>query len=176
VKNLKYHYTVVLCGGNTLFMNTKTRGSHKSPGIVKHTSNHGFSLIELMLVVVIIGILTALVAPRLIHRADEARVTAAKIQIKNYETALKRFKFDNAFYPTTDQGLAALVTAPETGIIPENYRPGGYLEKKHIEPDPWGNGYLYISPGTQGDYDIISYGADGLPGGKEYNADITNWD
>jgi general secretion pathway protein G len=140
---------------------------------VNHT---GFTLIEIMVVVIIIGILAALVAPRLIHRADEAKVMEAKIQIKNFETALKIFKMDNGFYPSTEQGLKALISPPEVGQIPENYRPGGYLEKKSISPDPWGNEYIYISPGEHGDYDIISYGADGKPGGEGYNADIVNWD
>jgi general secretion pathway protein G len=136
----------------------------------------GFTLIEIMVVMIIIGILAALVAPRLIHKVDEARVTEATIQIKNFETALRLFKADNGFYPSTEQGLEALISPPITGQIPENYRSDGYLEKKNISPDPWGNKYLYISPGEQDDYDIISYGADGRPGGEGYNADIVNWE
>ncbi len=135
----------------------------------------GFSLIELMVVLVIIGILAALVAPRLISRTDEARVTRAEIQIKNFETALRLFRTDNGFYPSTEQGLKALLSPPDEGQIPENYREGGYLEKRNLPSDPWGYPYIYISPGELGDYDIISYGADGTPGGEKYNADIINW-
>lgn len=134
----------------------------------------GFTLIEIMVVVIIIGVLAALVAPRLMHRVDDARVTKAEIQIMNFETALKMFKMDNGFYPSTLQGLNALISAPITGIVPENFRANGYLGKNTLETDPWGNEYIYISPGTQGDYDIISYGADSQPGGKGYNADIIN--
>lgn len=136
----------------------------------------GFTLIEIMVVVVIIGILLAIVAPRLIGRTDDARVVKAKAQIRNFETALKLFKMDNAFYPSTEQGLESLVTEPVSGKIARNFKKGGYLDKKKITLDPWGNQYIYISPGLQDDYDIISYGADGQPGGEEYDADITNWD
>ncbi len=136
----------------------------------------GFTLIEVMVVLFILAILAAIVAPRLIGRTDDARVVEAKVQIKNFETALKLFKMDNGFYPSTEQGLEALIEKPTTGKIPENYKTGGYLEKKKITPDSWGHSYVYISPGMQGDYDIISYGADGAPGGKGYDADITNWD
>ncbi len=134
----------------------------------------GFTLIEIMVVVIIIGILAALVAPRLMHRADDARVTEAEIQIMNFETALKMFKIDNGFYPSTEQGLSALISAPITGKIPENFRADGYLGNRTLKADPWGNEYIYISPGAQGDYDIISYGADKQPGGEGYNADIIN--
>lgn len=141
-----------------------------------NSQRKGFTLIEIMVVVVIIGILLAIVAPRLIGRTDDARVVKVKAQIKNFETALKLFKMDNAFYPSTEQGLEALITEPASGKIARNYKKGGYLDKKKITLDPWGNQYVYISPGLQGDFDIISYGADGQPGGEEYDADITNWD
>ncbi len=134
----------------------------------------GFTFIEIMVVMIIIGVLAALVAPRLMHRADDARVTEAEIQILNFETALKMYKMDNGFYPSTEQGLSALISAPMTGKVPENFRSGGYLGKRTLKTDPWDNPYIYISPGMQGDYDIISYGADRQPGGEGYNADIIN--
>lgn len=136
----------------------------------------GFTLLEIMVVMIIIGILAALVAPRLIGRLDDAKITEARIQIKNFETALRLFNADNGFYPTTEQGLEALIYPPATGRIPEHYRPGGYLEKKDVPKDPWGNDYVYMSPGAQGNYEITTYGADGLPGGEKNNADISNRD
>ena len=154
-------------------MNYELREKQKTTEPAEH-KNSGFTLIEMMVVVIIIGILAALVAPRLMQRADDARVTDAKVQIMNFETALKIFQMDNGFYPSTQQGLDALISEPLFGTIPENFRAGGYLGKKTLKPDPWGNEYIYISPGTQGDYDIISYGADGQPSGEGYNADIIN--
>lgn len=141
-----------------------------------NSQHAGFTLIEVMVVVIILGILAAIIAPRLIGRTDDAKVAQARIQIKNFETALKLFKMDNGFYPSTDQGLQALIKEPEIGALPKHYRKGGYLEKRGISPDPWDNAYVYISPGTENDYEIISYGADGEPGGEGYDADITNWD
>jgi len=144
------------------------------PSSIFH-SQRGFTLIEIMVVLFILAILTAIIAPRLIGRTDDARVAQAKIQIRNFETAIKLFKMDNGFYPSTEQGLEALISKPATGRIPQNYKEGGYLEQRKVSPDPWGNPYVYISPGTQGEYDIVSYGADGAPGGEGYDADITNW-
>lgn len=135
----------------------------------------GFTLIELMVVIVILGILAAIIAPRIVGRTDEAKVTEAKVQIKNFETALKLYKLDNGFYPATEQGLEALITKPEAGRIPPNWREGGYLEKKKVPADPWGAAYVYASPGQNGDYDILSYGADGVRGGEGYDADLESW-
>lgn len=148
-----------------------------SPALsLKPNPDRGFTLIEIMVVMIILGILASLVLPRLMGHTDKARVTEAEIQMKNFETALRLFKMDNGFYPSTEQGLEALIRIPETGQIPENYRPGGYLDKKRIETDPWGNEYIYISPGENDEYEIITYGADGKPAGEKYNADISNWD
>lgn len=135
----------------------------------------GFTLIEVLVVIFILSILAAIVAPKIIGRTDDARIAEARLQIKNFETALKLFKLDNGFYPSTEQGLEALITKPTTGRIPPNYREGGYLEQKKIPLDPWGNPYIYLCPGIHGDYDIISYGADGKEGGEGKDADITNW-
>jgi len=139
-------------------------------------NNKGFTLIEIMVVIVILALLAALVAPKLMGRTDDAKITDARVQIKNIETALKLYKLDNGYYPTTEQGLAALVTKPTVGVIPKGYKDGGYLESKKIPKDPWSNDYLYISPGEHGDYDLFSYGFDGVKDGEGKNADITSWD
>ena len=139
-------------------------------------NNKGFTLLEIIVVVFILSLLAAIVAPKIMGRTDDARIAEAKIQIRNFETALKLFKLDNGFYPGTEQGLAALVERPISGQIPQKYREGGYLEQKKIPLDPWGNPYMYISPGINGDFDIISYGADGKEGGEGKNADIKSWD
>lgn len=136
----------------------------------------GFTLLEIIVVVFILSLLVAIVAPRIIGRTDDARIAEAKIQIRNFETALKLFKLDSGFYPDTQQGLESLVEKPTTGRIPQNYREGGYLEQRKIPLDSWGNPYIYISPGLHGDFDIISYGADGKEGGKDKDADIKNYD
>lgn len=133
----------------------------------------GFTLIEIMVVVVILGILTALVAPNVIRRIDDARVTKAKNDIRAYETALNLYRMDNFRYPTTDQGLQALVTQPNDPNL-KNWKPGGYIQS--LRKDPWGNDYSYISPGSHGDYDLFTLGADGQPGGEGADADIGSWD
>jgi len=142
---------------------------------MKKIDQKGFTLIELLIVVAIISLLAAIVAPKLIGSSDEAKVASAKQQIANFETALKLFKIDNGFYPTSEQGLEALVSKPTSGREPKKYRDGGYLEKRGIPLDPWKNPYFYVSPGLNGDYDLMSFGADGKEGGSKYDADITNW-
>jgi len=137
-------------------------------------SQAGFTLIEIMVVVVILGILAGIVVPRLLDRPDEARRTKASVQIRSIEETLGLYKLDNGFYPTTDQGLRALVTKPTTGKIPKKYREGGYLRK--VPKDPWDNDYIFLSPGLHGDFDVISYGADGEQGGEGKNADINSWE
>jgi general secretion pathway protein G len=140
------------------------------------SNRKGFTLLEIIVVVFILSILVALVAPKIIGRTDDARITDTKLQIKNFEMALKLFKLDNGFYPDTQQGLEALIEKPTVGRIPPKYRDGGYLEQKKIPSDPWGNPYIYLCPGLHGDFDVISYGADGKEGGEGKDADIKNWD
>ena len=142
----------------------------------RRLEQRGFTLLEIIVVVFILSILAALVAPRIIGRTDDARITEAKVQIKNFETALKLFKIDNGFYPDTQQGLKALIEKPTTGQIPIHYREGGYLEQNKIPLDSWGNPYIYISPGLHGDFDLMSYGSDGKEGGEGKDADIKSWD
>ncbi len=136
----------------------------------------GFTLIELLVVILILGLLAGIVGPRLFSRADDAKQSAAKLQIESMGSAIKMYKIDNGVYPTTDQGLQALVAAPSSGNVPKNWKKGGYLEKKQVPKDPWGNDYIYLSPGVNGDFDLSSYGADGTPGGEDYNKDLNNWD
>jgi general secretion pathway protein G len=142
----------------------------------KIKTNHGFTLIELMVVIVILGILVSFIAPRLMGRPDEAKQVKARVQIESLETAIKLYKLDNGIYPTTEQGLQALVEQPQTGTLPKKWRKGGYLEKGKVPKDPWGNEFIYLSPGAHGDYDIIAYGADGVPGGEEFDKDISSWE
>jgi general secretion pathway protein G len=134
----------------------------------------GFTLIEIMVVVVILGILAALVVPQVMNRPDQAKVTVAKGDIKAIGAALDMYKLDNYSYPSTQQGLDALVEKPGGNPQPKNWNRDGYL--KRVPMDPWGNEYQYLSPGTQGQYDLYSYGADGKQGGSDLNADIGNWD
>lgn len=133
--------------------------------------NRGFTLIELMVVLVIMGVLAALIVPNILGRTDEARVTAAKTDIATIMQALKLYKLDNGMYPTQQQGLQALVVKPTTPPIPPNWKP--YLEK--LPTDPWGHPYQYLNPGIKGPVDVFSYGADGKPGGEGANADIGSW-
>ena len=140
------------------------------------TDNRGFSLIELMVVVIILGILAMYIGPKLMGRTEQAKETQTRVQIEALETALKLYKLDNGVYPSTEQGLLALVEQPETGIVPRKWRKGGYLEKGKVPADPWGNEFIFVSPGVNGDFDIISYGADGVPGGEDENKDINNWE
>lgn len=136
----------------------------------------GFTLIELMVVVVILGILAGLIVPRIMGRPEEARRMKARVQMESIETALKLYKLDNGNYPSTDQGLEALVQPPSVGQLPKKWREGGYLEKGKVPKDPWDNDYVYLSPGLHGDYDITSYGADAQPGGEGKDEDINSWE
>ncbi|MEE4605915.1 MAG: type II secretion system major pseudopilin GspG [Desulfobacteraceae bacterium] len=138
--------------------------------------NQGFTLIELMVVIIILGVLAMWVAPKIMDRPGEARQMKVRLDIQNLETALKLYKLDNGSYPSTEQGLQALVEMPESGTIPKKWKKGGYLEKGKVPNDPWGNDFVYLSPGLKGDFDIISYGADGVPGGEDENKDINNWE
>lgn len=133
----------------------------------------GFSLIELVVVIVILGILASLVAPQIMGNVDKALVQQAKTDMKSIETALKLYKLDNFNYPTTEQGLEALVSKTSIAPEPRNFKKDGYLDR--LPKDPWGRDYIYISPGDHGDFDIITYGRDGVPGGEGQDADIGNW-
>lgn len=134
----------------------------------------GFTFIEIMVVMAILALLAAMVVPRIMGRTDEAKRTAAKVQIRNIEGALQLYKLDTGVYPTTEQGLKALVEKPTVGIVPRNWKAGGYLAK--VPADSWGNPFKYTSPSPRGDYEVVSLGADGDIGGEGKNADISNWD
>ena len=140
---------------------------------MKTRNNAGFSLVEILVVLVIMGLLISVVAPTVLNRADEARVGKVLADFKNIETALKIYRLDNYVYPTTEQGLEALVEASTLEPEPRNFKEGGYLEE--VPLDPWGRPYLYMSPGEHGEVDLYSLGADGLAGGEDQSLDIGNW-
>ena len=142
----------------------------------KFGDDRGFTLIEIMVVIVILGVLATYVGVRLIGRTEQAKRTQARVQIATIETALKLYKLDNGSYPTTEQGLQALVEPPAVGKLPRAWREGGYLEKGKVPKDPWRNEYVYLCPGVHGDFDLISYGDDGEPGGEGKYEDINNWE
>lgn len=141
--------------------------------MIRLPSARGFTLIEVMIVIVILGVLAALIVPKVIGRPDEARVVAAKQDVSSLMQALKLYRLDNHRYPTTDQSLDALVSKPTIAPIPPNWKSGGYLER--LPKDPWGNNYLYLNPGVHGEIDVYSLGADGAAGGEGVDADIGSW-
>ena len=141
--------------------------------LIAFREQRGFTLLEVMVVIVILGILAALVVPRIISRPDEARVMAARQDIASLMQSLKLYRLDNQRYPTTEQGLQALVTKPTASPIPPNWKTGGYIER--LPKDPWGTPYQFLNPGVHGEIDIFSYGADGAPGGEDTNVDIGSW-
>ena len=134
---------------------------------------NGFTLIEVMVVVVILAILAALIVPKIMSRPDEARAVAAKQDIATIVQALRLYRLDNTRYPTSEQGLGALVARPTVAPAPANWKAGGYLER--LPKDPWGNPYLYLNPGLRGEIDVFSFGADGAAGGEGVDADIGSW-
>ena len=136
-------------------------------------SQNGFTLLEVMVVVVILGILAVLVVPKIISRPDEARVLAARQDVATVMQALKLYRLDNQRYPSTEQGLQALASKPASAPIPSNWKSGGYLER--LPNDPWGKPLQYLNPGTHGEIDVYSFGADGSPGGEGNDADIGSW-
>jgi general secretion pathway protein G len=138
---------------------------------LRRSVQRGFTLIELMVVLVIIGVLAALIVPNVLDRADDARVTAARTDVTNLTQALKLYKLDNLRYPTGEQGLQALIAKPSAAPQPPNWKP--YLEK--LPNDPWGRAYQYLNPGVKGEIDVMSFGADGQAGGEGKNADVGSW-
>jgi general secretion pathway protein G len=149
----------------------KHRDFRRLPAPLRRAAQAGFTLIELMVVLVIIGVLAALIVPNVLDRAEEARATAAKTDVNNLMQALKLYKLDNQRYPTSEQGLQALISKPSTPPVPLNWKP--YLDK--LPNDPWGRPYQYLNPGVRGEIDVMSFGADGEPGGEGKNADIGSW-
>lgn len=137
----------------------------------RHLRPRGFTLIEILVVLVIIGVLAALIAPNVLDRAGEAKVTAARTDVGNLMQALKLYKLDNQRYPSAEQGLGALTAKPTLAPVPANWK--SYLDK--LPADPWGQPYQYLNPGLKGEIDVLSFGADGQPGGEGPNADIGSW-
>lgn len=154
--------------------NFPVRPVRLSGSLPARIASHGFTLIEIMVVVVIMGILAALVVPKLMGRTDDARISAARQDISTLMQALKLYKLDNQRYPTTEQGLQALIAKPTSGPAANGWKSGGYIDK--LPKDPWGNPYQYLSPGVHGEVDVFSYGADGQPGGTGVDADIGSWE
>lgn len=152
---------------------TSTPNPQAAPSLAAPAAQtaRGFTLIELMVVLAIIGILAALIVPNVLGRADDARISAAKTDVATLSQALKMYRLDNQRYPSTDQGLQALVSKPTVEPLPPNWK--GYLDK--LPSDPWGRPYQYMNPGLKGEMDVFSLGADGQPGGEGGNADIGNW-
>ncbi len=153
-------------------MNPQSTHPPSAQRSIRSALSAGFTLIELMVVLVIIGVLAALIVPNVLDRADDARSTAARTDVNNLMQALKLYKLDNQRYPTSAQGLQALLTKPTEGPIPSNWK--HYLEK--LPNDPWGRSYQYLNPGVKGEVDVLSFGADGQPGGEGKNADIGSWE
>lgn len=152
---------------------SRTDAESDGPGAPR-CAESGVTLIEMMIVLVIIGVIAAAIVPNVIGRPDEARVTVARTDIRSIASALELYRLDNRAYPTTRQGLAALVEKPTQAPQPVNWSAGGYLAQ--TPADPWGNAYIYRSPGEDGGFDLISYGADGKPGGEGVDADLSNRD
>lgn len=160
----------------TMFMpSIKDKNRGRPPRRFAGNGSTGFTLIELMVVLVILGLLATIVAPNILGKKDEAMQVKAKTTIAALETAVKMYKLHMNRYPTTAQGLNALVACP-AGEKCDNWQKGGYLEKGRIPLDPWGNAFVYLCPGVHGNFDIVSYGADGAPGGQDVNADINSWE
>jgi general secretion pathway protein G len=151
----------------------KYKNANDDPRLI---NQNGFSFLELMVVVVILGILSTYIAPKFLGRTDDAKAVKAKMDIASLEISLKLYKLDNGFYPTTEQGLLALIEKPNSEPVPVNWPENGYLEKTKIPKDPWGREYVYLSPGLHNDFDILSYGADGVQGGDGKNKDINSWE
>lgn len=145
----------------------------RAHAIDRQKKDAGFTLIEIMVVIAIIGILATLIVPKIMGRPDEARATAAKHDVGTIVQAFKLYRLDVGRYPTTEQGIRALVEKPTSEPIPQNWKAGGYLDS--IPKDPWGNPYQYSNPGTHGEIDVYSFGADGKAGGTGSDADIGNW-
>ncbi len=144
----------------------------KSRAAARH-SELGFTLIEVMVVIAIIGIMATLIVPQIMSKPDEARVIAAKQDISSIVQALKLYRLDIGRYPTTEQGLAALVTKPTTEPIPQNWKSNGYVDR--LPKDPWGFAYQYVNPGVRAEIEVFSFGADNKPGGTGFDADLGNW-
>ena len=142
---------------------------------MRSLKQQGFTLIEILVVVTILAILGALVVPKIMDRPNDARVMAAKQGVSAVMSALKMYKLDNGRYPSTEQGLKALVEKPTSDPAPSNWKSGGYFDKPQLPKDPWGHDYVYLNPGMKGEIDVLSYGADGQSGGEGYDADIGSW-
>ncbi|MEW5737078.1 MAG: type II secretion system major pseudopilin GspG [Thermodesulfobacteriota bacterium] len=136
----------------------------------------GFTLLELMVVIVILGILAVFIAPKFMDAPDKAKISKASVELESLATALKLFKLDMGRYPTTEEGLEILVTPPQNTEEAARWRKGGYLEKPSLPMDPWGHPYVYIFPGSRGDFELLCYGADGQAAGEDVNSDIDYWD